>query len=121
MTTNFMGPPWRATAAAAASLQHMDHYPAANCEPALTDLAKFMNPAQKSVRSGLLDPDLHSRLMLGNGASELIDLVTRISAPKGRFTLRSNVQYKEYERAAKADGRELVEPEGGNKRVAQPG
>lgn len=45
----------------------------------------------------------------GNGASELIDLVTRIAAPEGNFITRSPVQYKEYERAALADGRKHAE------------
>jgi len=35
--------------------------------------------------------------------------VTRIAAPKGAFTLKSKLQYKEYERAALADGRKYVE------------
>jgi len=97
VTTNFMGPPWRAVAAATASLQHIDHYPAANCEPAVTDLAVWMTPQGESVE------DTRARLLLGNGASELIDLVTRIAAPEGGFVQGSStVQYKEYERAAAA-------------------
>merc|ERR1740117_2552146 len=43
--------------------------------------------------------------MLGNGASELIDLVTRVGAHQGAFRARDKTQYKEYERAALADGR----------------
>jgi histidinol-phosphate/aromatic aminotransferase/cobyric acid decarboxylase-like protein len=46
--------------------------------------------------------------MLGNGASELIDLVTRVGAHKGAFTVPNSAQYKEYERAAVAAGRERV-------------
>eukprot|EP00929_Paragymnodinium_shiwhaense_P034065 TRINITY_DN18579_c0_g1_i1.p1 TRINITY_DN18579_c0_g1~~TRINITY_DN18579_c0_g1_i1.p1 ORF type:complete len:441 (-),score=63.13 TRINITY_DN18579_c0_g1_i1:549-1799(-) len=104
VTTNFMGPPWKAISAATASLQHIDHYPAANCEPALRDLATWL----MGDRNEDLE-DLHSRLLLGNGASELIDLVIRIAAPEGSFRIRSDVQYKEYERAALADGREKQE------------
>jgi len=52
--------------------------------------------------------NVHSRLILGNGASELIDLVTRTAAPVGGFVLKSSIQYKEYERAALADGRGRV-------------
>ena len=47
--------------------------------------------------------------MLGNGASELIDLVTRCGSRPGNFFVRSMAQYKEYERAAKSDGREMVD------------
>merc|ERR1719336_669286 len=44
VTTNVLGPPWRAVTAAAASLQHVDHYPAANFEPCLTELAQWLSP-----------------------------------------------------------------------------
>ena len=38
---------------------------------------------------------MKSRLILGNGASELIDLVTRLAAPAGGFQQGSStVQYK---------------------------
>lgn len=106
VTTNFMGPPWKAIAAAASSLQHMDHYPAANFEPAITDLSKFLASETDSSSTSALA--IHSRLQLGNGASELIDLVTRIAAPNGGFKVKSHTQYKEYERAALADGRQTI-------------
>jgi len=113
VTTNFMGPPWRAVASCSAALQHIEHYPAANCEPALSDLAAFLHGSHFGENEYTLSlpptiDSIHSRLMLGNGASELIDLVTRIAAPVGAFTLASSIQYKEYERAARADGRDFV-------------
>ena len=43
-------------------------------------------------------------ILLGNGASELIDLVTRVGAHQGAFYVKDD-QYKEYERAALAAGR----------------
>ena len=70
------GPPWEAVTAAAAALQHIDHYPAANCEPALSDLVDFLAGPQAAA-GGPNDAtvaNLKSRTMLGNGASELIDL-----------------------------------------------
>jgi histidinol-phosphate/aromatic aminotransferase/cobyric acid decarboxylase-like protein len=98
VTTNFLGPPAAAVAAAASSLQHLEHYPAANFEPALTHCADFVAGAD-----GETSAELKSRLLLGNGASELIDLVTRLAAPAGGFQQGSStVQYKEYERAAMA-------------------
>lgn len=70
------GPPWEAVTAAAAALQHIDHYPAANCEPALSDLVDFLAGPQAAAggSSDAAVANLKSRTMLGNGASELIDL-----------------------------------------------
>lgn len=45
------------------------HYPAANQEPAKTSLAQFLWPSDYAEH--------HPRLLMGNGASELIDLVVR--------------------------------------------
>jgi len=104
VTTNFMGPPWQAIAAATASLQHIDHYPAANFEPAFSDLVRWLTKGNEGEFQ-----NIHNRMLLGNGASELIDLVTRVGAPKdGAFKVRSATQYKEYERAARADGRQMA-------------
>jgi len=102
VTTNFLGPPRKALAACAGALQHIEHYPAANFEPAHSELAAWIQPHDPA--------DVSARMMLGNGASELIDLVTRIGAHPGDFTVRSEAQYKEYERAALADGRTMVAP-----------
>lgn len=125
VTTNFAGPPWKAVACASASLQHMDHYPAANFEPAITDLSRFLSVScakSAECRASFTKPNcknpdtystpesksIHSRMILGNGASELIDLVTRIAAPSGGCRLGAKTQYKEYERAAVADGRRTM-------------
>merc|ERR1719159_979970 len=100
VTTNFLGPPRKALMACGVALEEIEHYPPANFEPFLSELAAWIQPD---------DPkELSSRLMLGNGASELIDLVTRVGAHPGPFKVRSDAQYKEYERAALADGREKV-------------
>jgi histidinol-phosphate/aromatic aminotransferase/cobyric acid decarboxylase-like protein len=53
--------------------------------------------------------DIKDCLMLGNGASELIDLVTRVGAHPGNVCIPNSVQYKEYERAALADGRTKID------------
>jgi histidinol-phosphate/aromatic aminotransferase/cobyric acid decarboxylase-like protein len=99
VTTNFLGPPAVAVEAAKASLQHLEHYPAANFEPAITDLAQWIAGSGCEKHAA----EVKSRLILGNGASELIDLVTRLAAPAGGFQQGSStVQYKEYERAALA-------------------
>jgi len=103
VTTNCMGPPWAAISAATAALQHLHHYPAANFEPAISDLARFLAPDTKEGFE-----DIRERLLLGNGASELIDLVTRVGAHQGNFYV-DDTQYKEYCRAALASGRERLD------------
>jgi histidinol-phosphate/aromatic aminotransferase/cobyric acid decarboxylase-like protein len=105
VTTNPLGIPKKALEAAIASLQTIQHYPAADFEPALSLLAKWLVP----------NKDVKSRFTLGNGASELIDLITR-SAPAGPWrpgsTFANNhpVQYREYQRAAEAHGRHILHP-----------
>jgi histidinol-phosphate/aromatic aminotransferase/cobyric acid decarboxylase-like protein len=105
VTCNALGTPEGALAAARESLGEIHHYPAADQQPALRDLAGFLFGATDSP----LYRDASRRLILGNGASELIDLVTRL-APAGPF--RGNpataTQYREYQRAATADGRAVV-------------
>jgi len=102
VTTNYLGPPAKAIAACGLAIQEIEHYPPANFEPYHSQLAAWIQPEDPA--------ELHGRLMLGNGASELIDLVTRIGAHQGPFAVRSDAQYKEYERAALADGRKKVDP-----------
>jgi histidinol-phosphate/aromatic aminotransferase/cobyric acid decarboxylase-like protein len=52
--------------------------------------------------------DLHQRILIGNGASELIDLVTRLNPSNNWKPGPWKCQYKEYERAAKALGFNVV-------------
>ncbi|KAJ3189435.1 hypothetical protein HDU85_003065 [Gaertneriomyces sp. JEL0708] len=103
VTTNGLGIPQKALQAARDALDVCHHYPPADQEPAKSHMASFLWPE---------DPeDVHSRLLLGNGASELIDLVTR-AAPEGPWKPGPwNVQYKEYERSAIALGRNVLSPE----------
>jgi len=99
-TLNFLGPPARAVKECAVAMEEIQHYPPANFEPYISELAAWIQPE---------DPDeLRRRLLLGNGLSELIDLVIRIGAHPGPFALKADVQYMEYERAALADGRKKV-------------
>jgi len=67
-----MGPPWKAVTAAGSSLQFIDHYPAANCEPAISDLAEFLETKNCSRQ------EVHSRLMLGRVGWYIIERVGRI-------------------------------------------
>lgn len=99
VTTNALGAPAKAIAAAQQAVLLSHHYPPANQEPAKSYLAKFLWPNSAGY---------NERLLLGNGASELIDLVCRI-APPGAFKPGPwKAQYREYERAAKNHGRQVL-------------
>jgi len=100
VTTNAFGAPAPALAAAAAALAHIHHYPPADNAKPTAALTQFM---------GLESSDM---LLVGNGASEFIDLVMRAPAsPKGGFRAGPYAAaYMEYERAAKAAGREVLSP-----------
>ncbi|CAG8637219.1 14044_t:CDS:2 [Funneliformis mosseae] len=103
VTTNALGTPKAALEAAKEAVNTCHHYPPADQEPAKTSLAQFIWPDDYSVN--------HGRLLLGNGASELIDLVTR-SAPLGTWKPGPwDVQYKEYERSAETNGRTILQPQ----------
>ncbi|KAJ2893133.1 hypothetical protein IWW38_002965 [Coemansia aciculifera] len=100
--------PSAAKQAATSSIEHSHHYPPADQEPAKSSLARFLWPSEFETE--------RDRLILGNGASELIDLVIRM-APRG--TWRPGpfyTQYKEYERSARNNGFELL-PFAGNDRA----
>lgn len=107
VTTNAFGTPKKAEEAAAKACSLMHHYPPADFEPAISDLAKFLWPTDTAKGK--------ERLLMGNGASELIDLVIR-DGPIGRWKpagvhglMGGSVQYKEYERSAQAAGHEQVD------------
>lgn len=98
VTTNAFGPPSSAVSAAADSLNHIHHYPAADCASAIVAVAEFTDFPQNQI-------------LLGNGASEFIDLVMR-AAPPGPFRPGPyDAAYMEYNRAAKAAGREVIPAE----------
>ncbi|EEQ97173.1 Histidinol-phosphate aminotransferase, putative [Perkinsus marinus ATCC 50983] len=86
----------------------IEHYPPSDFEPAITDLAEFLSPHDSA--------DMRSRLLLGNGASEMIDMISRL-APKGQWRPGPfTTQYQEYRRSATNAGRaELHWSDGGAK------
>eukprot|EP00904_Undaria_pinnatifida_P008472 jgi/Undpi1/4755/HiC_scaffold_18.g08108.m1 len=97
VTTNGLGTPEAAVQAAYKAVSGIKHYPPSDFEPAASDLARFLWPGE-SWESG------RQLLLLGNGASELIDLVIR-SANPGRWRPGpQKTQYKEYARSALAAG-----------------
>ncbi|CAG8504814.1 11204_t:CDS:2 [Racocetra fulgida] len=68
-----------------------------------TSLAQFLWPDDYTKHS--------DKLLLGNGASELIDLVIR-SAPNGTWKPGPwDVQYKEYQRSAENNGQIILSPQ----------
>lgn len=108
VTTNSLGTPQGALKACLDHLRHnLHHYPPANCEPAKTHFARWLwSTTSYDWNIG------HGRLVLGNGASELIDLVVREAVANGCVggckTGPHTVQYKEYERAYKATGHKIL-------------
>lgn len=96
VTTNGLGPPLPATNAAISAIADMHHYPAADNALPLCALSEFTKwPADK--------------LLLGNGASEFIDLVMK-ALPPGPFRPGPfKAAYMEYNRAAIAAGRQVLE------------
>lgn len=66
-------------------------------------MAKFLSPENWA--------ELHTRLLLGNGASELIDLVTR-NSPQGPWKSGpGNLQYMEYQRSARNSNKQILKNE----------
>lgn len=108
VTTNGLGTPKRALEAARQALNTIDHYPPANQEPALTSLAGFLWPDMKNAAGELELDQEKRRLLLGNGASELIDLVVRVAPPGAWKPGPTTVQYKEYQRSAESHGRRIL-------------
>lgn len=95
VTTNALGAPVSALAAASAAMGHVHHYPAADAGDATAAVAALTSwPAPQ--------------LLLGNGASEFIDLVMRAGPPGAFRPGPYPAAYMEYDRAAKASGREVV-------------
>lgn len=97
VTTNTFGPPKSASDAARAALDHIQHYPPADAAEATKALARFCDWPK-------------SRMLLGNGASEFIDLMMKV-LPSGPFRPPPYIAtYQEYHRAARAAGRTILQP-----------
>lgn len=81
-----------------ASAPAVEHYPRRS-DPELEQLTATF------LRGGAQATEVQQRLIFGNGASELIDLLAR-AAPEGPYCLNPHVkvQYREYQRAAQNAG-----------------
>lgn len=96
VTTNAFGPPKSAVKAARDALDHIHHYPPADAGEVTSALANFCDWSA-------------SRMLVGNGASEFIDLVMK-ALPPGPFRAAPFIAtYQEYHRAARAAGRPIYE------------
>ncbi|CAG8439100.1 13287_t:CDS:2 [Acaulospora colombiana] len=103
VTTNALGTPKNALEASREAVSDFENHQ----EPAKTSLAQFLWPDDYSKHK--------DRLLLGNGASELIDLVIR-SAPSGPWKPGPwDTQYKEYQRSAEANGRNALRSQDGTR------
>jgi histidinol-phosphate/aromatic aminotransferase/cobyric acid decarboxylase-like protein len=105
VTTNAFGAPDSALAAAAEALTHIHHYPAADCGEATAAVAALTGWPP-------------SQLLLGNGASEFIDLVMRAGPPGAFRPGPYPAAYMEYNRAAKAAGRTILPADSDGKEAA---
>lgn len=95
VTTNALGTPPSGLKAATNALADVSHYPPADCADALKALGSFCH----------FDPQ---RMLLCNGASEMIELLMR-AAPDGKFRPSPyTAAYMEYTRAARVAGREMA-------------
>jgi len=107
VTTNCLGCPQSGIDAVKKSVELIEHYPPSNFEPTKTNLANFIWLDRQAAEDG------HSRLLLGNGASELISLVAQKVYRESRESGSENpgwrpgsqlTMYKEYQRASEAAG-----------------
>lgn len=98
VTTNAFGPPKSALRAAVDSLSHVQHYPSADASEARDAVSRFCDWSP-------------SRMLVGNGASEFIDLIMK-ALPEGPFCPAPYIAtYQEYHRAARAAGRQILVPD----------
>ncbi|PHJ22104.1 class i ii superfamily protein [Cystoisospora suis] len=113
VTTNCLGTPEKALEAAASALKDVSHYPSCDQEPACLSLAAFLQGDPEILKTDTVRlteqvSDIRKRLILGNGASELIDLCIRLSDASSWSPGPTDVQYKEYERSAANYGIKLT-------------
>ncbi len=76
-------------------MAEIEHYPKQTFEPYISNLRNFLFKVLLPCKW----------MMLGNGASELIDLVIRNIRGNAWKPSKSTVQFMEYERSAKSSGK----------------
>ena len=90
VTTNLLGSNKNALEIIKKNLKEIEHYPPQSFEPYLSNLKDFL----------FKDLEENNNILLGNGASELIDLVIRSVPGDSWKPGKSSVQFLEYERCA---------------------
>lgn len=100
VTTNLLGPNANGMNAIKANCESINHYPNQQFEPYIGQMKEFL------FRNHLQHP-----VLLGNGASELIDLLIRILPHSSWSPGPSDVQYIEYERSCIVTGKTKVTEE----------
>lgn len=100
VTCNLLGYPQSCIEPLKETLSIIDRYPPADWEPYRTQLFRFLGLEDQAGSSS-------GSLLLGNGASELIDVLMRYLSSSGVSSYATGpaaVQYNEYERSAKLCG-----------------
>lgn len=94
VTTNFLGPNLKAIDNIKNNIMSIDHYPPTDFEPYASNLKNFL----------FKNKIINNNIILGNGASEFIDLIVRcIECKKTWKPSKSDIQYQEYERSCKSN------------------
>jgi histidinol-phosphate/aromatic aminotransferase/cobyric acid decarboxylase-like protein len=96
VTTNLMGPNKKALDKLKNIISEIQHYPPQSYEPYLSNLKSFIFKNYK----------INNNVLLGNGASELIDLLLRSIKTKTWRPSKSTVQFLEYERSCTLTNKE---------------
>ena len=99
VTTNTMGPSKIGIDSLKNNVLDIEHYPPSDFSPYIQNLNNYIFRDQKK----------NDNFLLGNGASELIDLVIRSIEGDSWRPSKSNVQYLEYERSAKINNKSKLE------------
>ena len=96
VTTNLLGPNQRGLKYLEDNLLSIQHYPPQDYEPFKSNLINFIFDGQK----------INNKILLGNGASELIDLIIRRNESDSWRPGKSEVQFLEYERSCQLMNKE---------------
>ena len=98
VTTNLLGPNSKGIDEISSNIHEINHYPPQNFEPYLSNFADFL----------FNDHERNNNILLGNGASELIDLAIRNVDGDTWRPSYSAIQFMEYERSTESNGKKKV-------------
>ncbi len=101
VTTNFMGPSEQALINVKNNLSEINHYPPQTYEPYKQQLYDFYFGSVDQAQT-------RPYLLLGNGASELVDIIIRCIPPGDWKPSNFDIQYLEYERSCTNSNRKKL-------------